>query len=187
MPRAKRRIDVPVFDPVHNAIEEMRARSGHIPNPKRQEKLRRRLEKARVLWDGMTPTERLEWCETYLREQRQRSMAATLPKRESERRDMFAIVHIAERQNRRDAAEYQATVAAREAQEARRRAAAAERQAAEPAPAFVEPLPSPEPAEPTATDRGKKRSGRRGHRVGVVAIRMPDGTMRAPIYDEDDY
>lgn len=180
MPRVKRASDEPVFDAVTNALDEMRGRSVASRDAGRVAKFGRRLEKARQRWDRMTPAERIAWTESYLAEQHRRYTAQpSVPRRESERRDLFAITHVAERNNRRAAKDWRVRAAEKKAAEDERRSEVAARRAAEPVAMPVSRVvraPSPD------TDEKPKRR-RRGPAVGSIGYRIP-GDPR--LYDDDD-
>jgi hypothetical protein len=181
MPRAIRRRDEPVFDAERIALDEMRARSPRSSDPRRREKFAQRFEKARARWERMAPAERIAWGEAYLTQRAGAGvLTPRLPARESDRRDLFAVVYVADKERRRYDREARALGEQRRVADERRRAEAAERRAAEPA---TPPRRRPEPPAAEEAPKRKKRR-RRGPAVGLVGYRLPGTDPR--LYDLDD-
>lgn len=195
MPRAKRRDDAPVFDRVQEELDAMAARlpdlyEGLSPAERKKAEARdyrkaarwqRRIDKAMAMWRAMPILDQKAWAAEYHRNDRRREQNARMPKA-AELPLLYAIVTVAERDNAKLAKAWQRASAKRAKAEARRAAEArTERttsRATASAPAVEAPAATAEPQKP--------RKRRSGPRYGVVAVRMPDGTMRTPIYDDDE-
>ncbi|WP_194411416.1 hypothetical protein [Microbacterium cremeum] len=189
MPRVRRQIDDgPVYDPVREELDEMRRRMPPktpeqvAESERHREKFLRRLAKAEAAWRVMPVLERKAWADAYLAEERRGyNPNAQMPK-QSELPGLYAVVTVCEKDNAKRAKTWKRESAKRAEAEAQRAAGAAAERATRRATA---PVPAPEaPAAPDEPPRRRKR--RSGPRYGVVAVRMPDGTMRAPIYDDDE-
>lgn len=191
MPRVKRQSVAEVT--IDRATEEMQAMMSRLParSPEQEAavekhaaKFMRRIEKAQRRWHAMSASEQREWTTAYVAE-RSRGGGVKAPKL-ADLPMLFAIVTVCGKDNEKDRREYAEHEAARRAEEEQRKAEIAARREAEPTKPTSSRAtrPSPELDDPATSRKHRKR--RIGPSFGVVAMQMPDGSLRAPIYDDDD-
>lgn len=175
MPRVKRATLEPLRDPVNEALLDMLAlidkslpaEPGAELDAAHSAKFDRKMDKARAMWDRLTPAERKAWSDDYYREAYRRDPRTKRPGRESEIRELFAVVHVAERTSAKWTK--QATKAAAEAEVERLRlkaaTAARRREIADEKAVARTTRPS---AAPERTADGDEPPKRRKRRVGPI-------------------
>jgi hypothetical protein len=178
MPRARRVRDEVTFDPALEQIRESLRAFGRDPDaPARPwpawDKAQAKAVKA---WDRMTVAERLAWFSDHLSVVRRRyNEGASLPRRESDRRDLYAVAVAAQRLARKwsKLVRYVAPPSAPP-------------RPTEPRPSGpVRPVAAIE-APPADSQPPKRRAPRKRLRAGLAFVELPDGRRIFPIRDDDD-
>lgn len=181
MPRVKRRAFVEVaIDPATEEMQEMARRiSAGSPQHEaaadtRARRFMQRLEKRQSRWRAMSDEQRREWAASYVAERSRRAGSVGRPK-VADLTLLYAIVTVSEKQNEKVRRRYAEREAARLEARERHQAEVFETPPSERPKPTARPAPQEEP-----------RRRRKSRLVGVVAVQMPDGSRRAPIYDDED-